>query len=142
MTENERFIDFDMSEKELEKAIESYKNKVKEGEIETPCPSDWYAFIGFNIDQMRELYVRGLEDKNRYSVRALAAKKMLDWCRNQLVVHPYWCGKNAVKSMYLLKQDWGDGVKWTDDARQAKASGSPVVLQFGGNDKRSGKASK
>lgn len=142
MAENDKILDFNLSDKEFEKYIESYKNMVKTGEIENPCPSDWYAFIGFNIDQMRELYGKDDGSVNRYKARARAAKKMLDWCRNQLVVHPYWCGKNAVKSMYLLKQDWGDGVKWTDDSKTGKASGAPVVLQFGGSDKRAGKAAK
>lgn len=134
-------IAFKLSEKEFDKKIEEYKSGVYDGTVPTPCPSDFYTFLGYSTEDMRELIGYRDNATSAYSNRAKAAKKMLDWCKNQLVTHPAWSGKNLTKAIFLLKQDWGDGQTYRD--QDAKATGpAQVNIKFGGDDKRAARARK
>jgi hypothetical protein len=52
-----------------------------------------------------------------------------------------WNGQLTSRAIFALKQDIGDGVKWTDgDAKQTGPV--EVKISFGGDDPRSKKAAK
>ena len=135
-------IRFKLSEKKFEEKINAYKNGTADGTIPAPCPSDWYVFIDQDLESMRELMRYRANKESAYYNRAWMAKRMLDWCRNQLNVHPFWSTSGAkIKAMMLLKQDWGDGEQYRE--QDAKSSGpSTVKVVFGGNDPRAKKAAK
>jgi hypothetical protein len=66
---------------------------------------------------------------------------MMTWVRGQLSSGKGWNGQNQSRAIFLMKQDHGDGVRYTD--QDAKSTGPvEVKISFGGNDPRSKKAGK
>ena len=117
---------FSMSEAELERKIQEYKDRVANGLVELPFWTDFREFLGIRQDVLDDLMERAYfgEDAkgSAYYQRALMIKCMGETCENYLTTHPNWGGKNAVKSMMLLKQGLGYTKKYQDE-RTSKAAG-------------------
>ena len=80
-----------------------------------------------------------MEVKGAYYDRAVALKRMMTWVRGQLASGKGWTGQNQSRAIFLLKQDHGDGVRYTDaDAKQTGPV--EVKISFGGSDSRSKRA--
>ena len=61
--------------------------------------------------------------------------------RGQYMSAPGWNGQLTSRAIFALKQDIGDGVKWSD--QDAKQTGPvEVKISFGGDDPRAKKAAK
>lgn len=117
---------FDMTDEELKAKIEEYKIRVSSGVVELPFWTDFREFLGIRQDVIDEVMERGYfrdnAEESAYRNRALMIKSMGETCENYLTTHPGWGGKNAVKSMMLLKQGLGYTKKYQDE-RTSKATG-------------------
>jgi hypothetical protein len=118
---------FSMSEAELASKIEQYKEMVKSGQVEMPFWTDFREFLGVRQDVLDDLMDRAYfsEDakESAYHSRALMIKSMGETCENYLTTHSGWSGKNAVKSIMLLKQGLGYTQKYQDERSASKGSG-------------------
>jgi hypothetical protein len=136
-----RVLAFKLSDKELDQAIELYKQKVNDEEIPRASWANFCAFLGYTEAEVAEVVTRGIEVKGAYYERAVSLKRMMTWVRGQLSSGKGWNGQNQSRAIFLMKQDHGDGVRYTD--QDAKNTGPvEVKISFGGNDPRSKKAGK
>ena len=137
---------FTMSETELAEKIENYKKRVDAGLGELPFWTDFREYLGVRQDVLDAVMQRGYFDEgakdSAYYNRCLMLKSMGETCENYLVTHPNWGGRNAVKSMMLLKQGLGWTKKYIDE-KSTKADGpNKISISFGGGDARGRKAAK
>lgn len=141
-----KIVGFNLSAPELAKKIEEYKQLVKDGSIELPFWTDFREYLGIRQDVLDEVMERGYFSEgardNAYHERAVMLKRMGETCENYLNTHPNWGGRNAVKSMMLLKQGLGYTKKYVDEKGGAKAGPAKTVINFGGGDERAKKAGK
>ena len=141
-----KIVGFHMSEQTLEEKIQQYKDLVKAGEVELPFWTDFREFLGIRQDVLDEVMERGYyaegARESAYYERALMLKRMGETCENYLNTHPNWGGRNAVKSMMLLKQGLGYTKRYVDERAGAKAGPSKVTISFGAGDPRAKKAGK
>ena len=138
-TDSGRVLAFKMSERELDEAIQEYKSKVDDEEIIRASWANFCAYLGYTEEEVAEVISRGMEVKGAYYDRAVALKRMMTWVRGQLASGKGWTGQNQSRAIFLLKQDHGDGVRYTDaDARQTGPV--EVKINFGGSDPRSKRA--
>lgn len=136
-----RVLAFKLSDKELDRKIEEYKGLVNAEEIPRASWANFCAFLGYTEAEVAEVVTRGIEVKGAYYERAVALKRMMTWVRGQLSSGKGWNGQNQSRAIFLMKQDHGDGVRYTD--QDAKNTGPvEVKISFGGNDPRSKKAGK
>lgn len=132
---------FRLNEKELEGKIEQYKKLVESEEIPRASWANFCAFLGYTEAEVSEVVKRGIEVKGAYYERAVALKRMMTWVRGQLSSGKGWNGQNQSRAIFLMKQDHGDGVRYSD--ADEKATGPlQVQVSFGGNDAKAKKASK
>lgn len=140
-----KIVGFKMSQDELEKKINEYKQLVKDGVIELPFWTDFREFLGIRQEVLDEVMERGYfsegASESAYHERAVMLKRMGETCENYLATHPNWGGKNSVKSMMLLKQGLGWTKRYVDD-RGGKSGPSTFEIRFGGSDPRASKAAK
>ena len=136
-----RVLAFKLSDKELDQRIEEYKGLVNAEEIPRASWANFCAFLGYTEAEVAEVVTRGIEVKGAYYERAVSLKRMMTWVRGQLSSGKGWNGQNQSRAIFLMKQDHGDGVRYTD--QDAKNTGPvEVKISFGGNDPRSKKAGK
>lgn len=136
-----RVLAFKLSDKELDQKIEEYKSLVDAEEIPRASWANFCAFLGYTEAEVAEVVTRGIEVKGAYYERAVALKRMMTWVRGQLSSGKGWNGQNQSRAIFLMKQDHGDGVRYTD--QDAKNTGPvEVKISFGGNDPRAKKAGK
>ena len=136
-----RVLAFKLSDKELDQKIEEYKGLVNAEEIPRASWANFCAFLGYTEAEVAEVVTRGIEVKGAYYERAVSLKRMMTWVRGQLSSGKGWNGQNQSRAIFLMKQDHGDGVRYTD--QDAKNNGPvEVKISFGGNDPRSKKAGK
>lgn len=136
-----RVLAFRLSEKQLEKQIAQYKQDLAEGKFPRPSWPHFCARLGYTEAEVAEVIHRGVEIKGAYYERAVMLQRMLTWVRGEMLSGPGWSGQNQTKAIYALKQDHGDGVRYTDG--NSKPTGpSRINIRFGGSDKRASKASK
>lgn len=132
---------FKLSDKELDRKIEEYKGLVNAEEIPRASWANFCAFLGYTEAEVAEVVTRGIEVKGAYYERAVSLKRMMTWVRGQLSSGKGWNGQNQSRAIFLMKQDHGDGVRYTD--QDAKNTGPvEVKISFGGNDQRAKKAGK
>lgn len=105
---------FNYTEKELESIVNKYKKGVENGEFLNPCPPQFYAFAGINRDIVRTVIIAGNKDRSAYKKRAELLKSTLQWLRGEMASEIHWQGNKSIKTMFLLKQDWGDGIALED----------------------------
>jgi hypothetical protein len=136
-----RVLAFKLSDKELDQKIEEYKGLVNAEEIPRASWANFCAFLGYTEAEVAEVVTRGIEVKGAYYERAVSLKRMMTWVRGQLSSGKGWNGQNQSRAIFLMKQDHGDGVRYTD--QDAKNTGPvDVKISFGGADPRAKKAGK
>ena len=136
-----RVLAFKLSDKELARKIEEYKGLVNAEEIPRASWANFCAFLGYTEAEVAEVVTRGIEVKGAYYERAVSLKRMMTWVRGQLSSGKGWNGQNQSRAIFLMKQDHGDGVRYTD--QDAKNTGPvEVKISFGGADPRAKKAGK
>ena len=136
-----RVLAFRLSDKELEKRIYEYKAMVDAEQIPRASWANFCAYLGYTEAEVAEVVTRGEEVKGAYYERAVALKRMMTWVRGQLSSGKGWNGQNQSRAIFLMKQDHGDGVRYSD--QDAKGNGPvEVKVSFGGNDPRAKKAGK
>lgn len=136
-----RIPTFSIGEKELERRIEQYKADVKDGVI---VRASWPHFCAsLDCTEKDVADVMAMEDNpgSAYKIRARMLKKMLTWCRGQMLSAPGWNGQMTARAIFALKQDMGDGVKYTDKD-DGKTGPVEIKVSFGGDDPRAKQASK
>lgn len=136
-----RVLAFRLSDKELDKRIDEYKAMVDVEQIPRASWANFCAYLGYTEAEVAEVVTRGEEVKGAYYDRAVALKRMMTWVRGQLSSGKGWNGQNQSRAIFLMKQDHGDGVRYSD--QDAKVGGPvEVKVSFGGNDPRAKKAGK
>ena len=134
-------IAFRLTDAELNDKIEEYKSRVDNEVIPRASWANFCAFLGYTESEVAEAITRGADVKGAYHSRAVALKRMMTWVRGQLSSGKGWNGQNQSRAIFLMKQDHGDGVRYSD--QDAKQSGPvEVKISFGGADPRSKKAGK
>lgn len=132
---------FPHSEETLRRKIDQYKQDVENGVI---TRASWPHFVAsLDCTEKDVADVMALEDtpQSAYKVRARMLKKMLTWCRGQMLSAPGWNGQMTARAIFALKQDMGDGVKYTDKD-DGKTGPVEIRVSFGGDDPRAKNASK
>ena len=136
-----RVLAFRLSDKELETRIYEYKAMVDAEQIPRASWANFCAYLGYTEAEVAEVVTRGEEVKGAYYERAVALKRMMTWVRGQLSSGKGWNGQHQSRAIFLMKQDHGDGVRYSD--QDAKGNGPvEVKVSFGGNDPRAKKAGK
>lgn len=131
---------FKLSEKELETKLNTYKIAVESGEIPRASWANLCAYLGYTEIEVGEVIARDQANSAYYS-RAVALKRALTWVRGQLASGNGWSGQNQSRAIFLLKQDHGDGIRYSD--QDAKQTGPiEVKVSFGGSDSRAKKAGR
>lgn len=111
---NGKITGFDKSEKELETLIKSYMDGVNNGQYINPCPPQFYAVIGVDREIVATVIRAGKESTSAWYKRAQLFKSALQWLRGEMASEIHWQGNKSIKTMFLLKQDWGDGITLED----------------------------
>ena len=137
-----RIPDFQLTDKQLEDKIKQYKDMTDSGEIMLPSWPDFCTFLGVGGETLEAVMDRGFDTKGAYYDRAVALKKMGEWCEAQLVSNPNWGGKMAVKAMFILKQGLGRSRRYMDERSTTVTASDPVKITFGGADPRAKRAGK
>ena len=136
-----RVLAFRLSDKELETRIYEYKAMVDAEQIPRASWANFCAYLGYTEAEVAEVVTRGEEVKGAYYERAVMLKRMMTWVRGQLSSGKGWNGQNQSRAIFLMKQDHGDGVRYSD--QDAKSNGpAQVKIVFGGDDPRAKKAGK
>lgn len=132
---------FHLSEGDLLKKIDQYKSNLKDGVFARASWPHFAAYLDSTEAELAEVIEQGAKRESAYYGRAKALKKMATWVRGQYMSAPGWNGQLTSRAIFALKQDIGDGVKWTD--QDAKQTGPvEVKISFGGDDPRAKKAAK
>ena len=141
-----KIVGFSMSQDELERKIAAYKQMVKDGVVELPFWTDFREFLGIRQEVLDEVMERAYfgdgAQESAYHERAVMLKRMGETCENYLATHPNWGGRNAVKSMMLLKQGLGWTKRYIDDRTGKQTGPNTFEIRFGGSDPRAKQASK
>lgn len=132
---------FHLSEKELSAKIEQYKTELKEGVFARASWPHFAAYLDSTEAELAFVIEQGASKESAYRGRAEMLKKMATWVRGQLMSAPGWNGQLTSRAIFALKQDIGDGVKWTDQ-EQKQTGPVEVKISFGGDDPRAKKAAK
>ena len=130
-----------MSEAELAKYIEKYKDDVQNGLIIRASWPHFCATLDCTEADLAEIMAIDEGSQSAYIGRGRLLKKMLTWCRGQMLSAPGWNGQMTARAIFALKQDHGDGVVYRD---KDNGGGGPVEVKvlFGGDDPRAKKAAK
>lgn len=136
-----RIPTFSMSDADLEKHIEKYKQDVADGVIVRASWPHFAASLDCTEAELAEVMALADTPTSAYRMRARGLKRMATWVRGQYMSGAGWTGQMTAKAAFALKQDVGDGVKWTD--KEGGSSGPvEIKVSFGGDDPRAKKASK
>ena len=132
---------FSMSEKELGEHIKRYKNIVETGEVARASWPHFCSTLDCTEQEIAEVMAMADVAGSAYKGRGKLLKKMATWMRGQMMSAQGWNGQMTARAIFALKQDMGDGVKWTD---KDTGGGSPseIKVVFGGDDPRAKNASK
>lgn len=132
---------FRMSDKELQRAIDQYKADLEAGKFPRASWPHFCAYLGYTEREVEQVIARGEEIKGAYYDRAVVLKRMMTWIRGEMLSGAGWSGQNQTKAIFALKQDHGDGVRYSDnDGKQTGPQEVRVI--FGDGDPRAKRASK
>ena len=132
---------FHLSAKELEQKIKAYKRDLEDGVFARASWPHFAAYLDSTEAELAEVIEQGAKKESAYCGRAKLLKKMATWVRGQMMSAQGWNGQLTSRAIFALKQDIGDGVKWTD--QDSKQTGPvEVKISFGGDDPRARKAAK
>ena len=132
---------FHLSEKELESKIAQYKAELEEGKFARASWPHFAAYLDSTEQELADVIKQGTTPSSADKGRGEMLKKMLTWVRGQMMSAQGWNGQLTSRAIFALKQDHGDGVKWTDqESKQTRPV--EVRISFGGNDPRAKDAAK
>ncbi len=132
---------FHLSEAELLEKIEQYKQDLQNGKFARASWPHFAAYLDSTEAELADVIEQGAKRESAYWGRAKMLKKMATWVRGQYMSASGWNGQLTSRAIFALKQDIGDGVKWSD--QDAKQTGPvEVKISFGGADPRAKKAAK
>lgn len=132
---------FPLSEKELQSKIDDYKRDLEAGKFARASWPHFAAYLDSTEAELALVMKSGEGKDSAYRKRAEMLKKMLTWVRGQMMSAQGWNGQLTSRAIFALKQDHGDGVKWTD--QDSKQTGPVEVrVSFGGGDARGKNAGK
>lgn len=130
---------FHLTEKELEAKIQQYKEDLDNGCFARASWPHFAAYLDSTEAELADVMREGVTSA-AYKGRGEMLKKMLCWVRGQMMSASGWNGQLTSRAIFALKQDHGDGVKWTD--QEVKSGPVEVKISFGGDDPRGRKAAK
>lgn len=136
-----RLPTFHLSENELADRIEWYKEDLQNGIFARASWPHFAAFLDSTEEELAEVIKYADNATSAYNGRAKMLKKMATWVRGQYMSAQGWNGQLTSRAIFALKQDIGDGVKWSDTDNQPKGP-VEVKISFGGDDKRAKEAAK
>lgn len=133
---------FHLSEKELAAKIEQYKLDLESGKFGRASWPHFAAYLDSTEKDLSDIMSLDGKKDSAYFGRARMLKKMATWMRGQYASATGWSAPAvSSKAMFALKQDVGDGVKWSD--QESKQTGPlEIKIAFGGDDPRAKKAAK
>ena len=113
---------------ELQQITDKYFDSFRDNPNLRGGPSDYLSLIGMDMALATEICQNPLKPYEAHSkILKSAAVRM----RAHLETSPAWGGKDAVKAIYLTKQQLWDGNAYTDRQEvNAKASGT-IRIMFG-----------
>lgn len=136
-----RLPTFHLSESQLNEHIKQYKQDLKDGKFARASWPHFASYLDSTEAELSEVIALAEKKESAYCGRGKALKKMATWVRGQYMSAPGWNGQLTSRAIFALKQDVGDGVKWSD--QDTKQTGPvEVKVSFGGDDPRAKKASK
>lgn len=133
---------FHLSEMELRQKIKQYKEDLSNGKFGRASWPHFAAYLDCTEADLADIMALDGKSVSAYCGRARMLKKMATWMRGQYASASGWSAPAvSSKAMFALKQDVGDGVKWSD--QEAKQGGPvAITISFGGDDPRAKKAAK
>lgn len=139
-----RNVRFPYSAEELKDRFEQYKADLKAGEFARPSWPHFCAYLGLTEADFTEMVKAEREavKAGAYKAQVREVEKILTWMRGQLLSSSAWSGPASAKAIFALKQDLGDGVKYTDKPEQGQTGPVQVQVVFGDGDKRGKSAFK
>lgn len=132
---------FSYTAEQLKEHIEKYKRDVDEGRIARASWPHFAATLDCTESDLAEIMQIDEKSQSAYKEHGRLLKKMLTWCRGQMLSAAGWNGQMTARAIFSLKQDMGDGVVYRD--RDTGSTGPATVkVEFGGDDPRAKKACK
>ena len=121
---------FDMGAEELAGRIASYKAALAAGEFPRASWPHWAAWL-----DTTEACLSQVLREEAATPQAQLLRKMARGGRGQMLSSEGWSGSNSSKGVFLLRQDVGDGIRYTD---RPEAGTGPVEIRvvFGAGDPR------
>lgn len=109
---------------ELQQKIGQYQQALNRGDFPRASWPHLASYLELTEDDLRDMLQ---ED----SLRAQILRRTATWMRGQILSSEGWSGPNATKGVFLLRQDVGDGIRYTD--RPEKEDGEPpsIHVTFG-----------
>ena len=132
---------FHLSEKALEEKIAKYKDDLKNGDFARASWPHFAAYLDSTEKDLADVIKQGEKPNSAYKGRAEMLKKMLTWVRGQMMSAQGWNGQLTSRAIFALKQDHGDGVRWSDQDNAPKGP-VEVKISIGGDDPRAKEAAK
>ena len=137
-----RIETFPISEKQLAEQIQQYKDDLAAGKFGRASWPHFAAYLGCTESDLAEVMALDGKRTSAYCGRARMLKKMATWMRGQYASATGWSAPAvSSKAMFALKQDVGDGVKWSDQENKQQGP-VEIKISFGGDDPRAKKAAK
>lgn len=127
----------------LEQKIEKYKQDIADGLYKRASWPHLAAYLDTTEDMLSRVIREGNDNRaSTYYRHAEALKRAATWVRGQMLSGPGWDGQQQSKAIFALKQDWGDGLKYTDKDDGKQSGPIQIDISFGGRDARSKDAFK
>lgn len=136
-----RLPTFHLPEKDLAGMIDQYKQDLKDGKFARASWPHFAAYLDSTEEELAEVIKFADNATSAYNGRGKMLKKMATWVRGQYMSAQGWNGQLTSRAIFALKQDIGDGVKWTDTDNKQNGP-VEVKISFGGDDKRAKEAAK
>lgn len=125
-------IAFRMSESELEKKIDAFRDQYGDGSQGMVTWERFCAYLGYSAEEVKECYQRGRERGSAYSGRSKLIEKFYTECQAMMIET---CDKNRALAGKLAERDL---LRDKDKQDNSKT----FCIMFGNGDKRSEQARK
>lgn len=127
----------------LEEKIRDYKQDIEDGVYKR---ASWPHLASY-LDTTEEILATVIREGSKgrdsaYYQHAESLKRAATWVRGQMLSCAGWDGQQSSKAIFALKQDIGDGVKYTDRDDGKQSGPIRVEISFGGRDSRAKDAFK
>ena len=125
-------IAFRMTESDLEKNINSFREEYSDGSKGMVTWERFCAFLGYSLEEVKECYQRGRERGSAYSGRSKLIEKFYTEVQAMMIET---CGQNRALAGKLAERDL---IRDKDKQDNSKV----FRIEFGNGDKRSEQARK